>query len=314
MQAVRHQAGLYDASDSAVLKVQGLDAPKFLQSLTTNDVVSLPTGQLQYAALLDRKGKVLALFSIIRADETAFLILVQSDLNEFLAEHLNKMRFIQEVTISDESDKWAWLWVAGPEALQIVGDAFGIHGDMLVMENRILIPSDRSAWHVWRNDRWSVPAVFLLLPRAQVGEAIDCLGAAGATKVNKLAIDRVRLEAGIPECGPEINAEHILMEADLTDSFARNKGCYPGQEVIERISAYGAGKTPYKFMTSIVSSDLTLEAGMAVESADGEAVSRVVRSIFDPAAKNYLIAYYLPRSHVAETNTLNVVDGHIRLS
>ena len=67
-------------------------------------------------------------------------------------------------------------------------------------------------------------------------------------------------------------------------------------------------------MTSIVTSDVSLEDGMAVELADGEAVCRVVRSIFDPEAKNYLIAYYLPRSHVAETNTLTVVDGRLCLA
>lgn len=282
VKALREGAGLYDASDHAFLSVSGPDATKFLQNMTANDVKNLPIGQLQYSALLNRKGMVESLFSVLRMDENSFLILLQNELKEKTLESLQKMRFIQELEMEDVTDKWGWIWVVGPRALEEVGDILGVHGDMLIRENAVLIPPDYSAWNLWQDRRWGVTRVCLLLPRNEVGKACDLLSHGDIVPVHKEALDLIRLEKGVPTYGDEIDETHIILEAALHDSYSRKKGCYPGQEVVERIWSYGDGKTPYKFNTYYVDGTVAVEEGM-------------VKAIYDPSTDRTLIAAYVKR-------------------
>jgi len=310
--AVKQQAGLFDASDYGVLSVQGPDAVVFLQNLTTNDVKALPVGRLQWSALLDRKGRVQSLFSILRAAEDRFLLLVQADLKDATAEHLNKMRFIQRVTIGDDSERWAYLWVVGPEAIDRVGEAVGVHGDMLAASQKILIPPDRASWHLWRHERWSVPCVALLLPLNERAEALSLLAASEVPGVAKSAVDLVRLEAGVPEFGLEIDATRILLEGGLADTFSRAKGCYPGQEVIERICAYGEGKTPYKLKIIKVKGKVVLDDKIPVIS-QGEAVGEVVRGLYNPTSDESLLAAYVATKIAEVPATAVIQEGSLQL-
>lgn len=313
IQAVREGAGLFDASYYEVLKVAGKDATDFLHSLTTNDVVNLPIGHLQHSSLLDRKGKVQALFSIIHSHEEAYLLLIQPDLMAAVQALLAKMVFIREVEITDESDTWGLIWVVGPQAEHMTGEALGVHGDMLALQNKIVIPPDMSAWHLWRSDRWAVPHMELLLPRGQVGQAFDLIAEAGATIVGKSAIDLVRVEKGVPEFGLEIDATRILLEAHLDDCFARNMGCYPGQEVVERISAYGEGKTPNKLAILTINGNHTLEESFPVLSPDGSAAGTVVRSLYDPSRDVTLLIAYIARPFLEQLEQATLISGGVQL-
>lgn len=312
MKAVRESAGLYTADDQGVLSVRGPDAVTFLQNLTTNDVKQLPIGQLQYSALLDRKGRVQSLFSLLRAGNDRFLILIQSNLKARTADQLNQMRFIQEVEISDQSERWGLLYIAGPEALERVGEALGIHGDMLAAENKILIPPDRTAWHLWRHERWSVPVLCLLLPRNELTEACDLIQANDIAQVSKAALDIVRLENGVPECGLEIDSERILLEGGLSDSFSRNKGCYPGQEVIERICAYGEGKTPVILAIYNIKGKQVLDTNAPV-FLETEDAGSVVRTLYDPLQDQTLVAAYVASKYLDQRGAVEVREGKLYL-
>ncbi len=281
VEAVRTGAGFYDASGYAVIRVAGADAAIFLHGLTTNDAKGLPIGKLQYSSLLDRKGHVESLFSLLRVAEDSFLILVQPDLKEKTTALLKKMVFIQEITITDESEKWGLIWIVGPQALDKVGEAFGLHGDMLAAENKVIIPPDKTAWNFWQSQRWGTFQVSLLLPRGEGAETVQLLTAVGLQPITKEVIDLVRLEQGVPEYGLEIDNSHLLLEANLNDSFVRNKGCYPGQEVVERICAYGSGKTPYKL-------------GISYSKGRQELQDKsVVRTLYDPLEDRTLVAAYV---------------------
>lgn len=312
IQAVRETAGLFDASYHAILRIEGPDATKFLHNLTTNDVNALPVGQVQFSGLLDRKGMVQSLFMLLRAADDAFLLLVQPDLKTKTIESLTKMKFIQQVEISDVSDKWGLLWIVGAEALERVGEAVGVHGDMLAMQNKILIPSDRSAWHLWRSERWGVPCLSLFLPRTEVVEAFELIRANEVAVVGKNALDIVRLEQEVPEYGLEIDDTHIILEANLHDSYSRTKGCYPGQEVVERISAYGEGKTPYKLKAFYIKNKLELEANAPVLSADKK-VGTVVRTLYDPSADRTLLAAYVESKFVDQLGSAELREGKVYL-
>ncbi len=235
------------------------------------------------------------------------MILLPPELKDTTAEHLAKMRFIQKVDITDESEKWGLLWVIGPEALARSGDALGVHGDMLAAVNKILIPPDRASWHLWRHERWSVPAITLLLPQTEVAEALDLMQASGAVAVAKAAADIVRLEREIPECGLEIDSNRILLEANLTDTFSRSKGCYPGQEVVERISAYGEGKTPFKLKILWLKGKRDLEIGAELVHGDDKA-GTVVRSLYDPLKDATLVAAYVATKYLDQLGAVTVKE------
>lgn len=301
IQAVRTSVALYDASAFATLRVQGADAAEFLHGLTTNDVKKLPVGQIQAQALLDRKGKVQSFFDLLRISSEAFLILVQEDLKEKTTGLLKKMIFIQELVVTDESSKWAQLWIVGPEAMTVLGEALGLHEDMLPAENKLIIPPDKASWHVWRNLSWAVPRLCLLLPATERPEALELFQALEVLTVAKEALDLVRLELRIPEYGVEIGPDHLLLEANGEGRFVRNKGCYPGQEVIEKICAYGEGKTPYKLVSFYIKGKKQLEDNSIVKNQDGAKVGQIVRTIYDPEQDKTLVAAYVESKYSSES-------------
>ncbi len=312
LQSLREAAGLYQAKQHGILKVSGQDAEKLLQSLTTNDIKALSIGHLQQSALLDRKGKVQALFMVLRQSEQAFLLLTDPACHEWVQQHLTMMRFIQQVEISDESALWTWLWIIGPEALSLCGDAVGVHGDMLIHENQILIPPDRFTWHMWQDQRWGVQRVHFLLPTAEVAELQAQLNAVEIPEVAEAAVNLMRLAGGVPEFGVEIDQERILLESGLSDTYSRNKGCYPGQEVVERICAYGDGKTPYKLNIYSIKSDVKIEPQAKIYFK-GDAVGTVAHSLYNPTEEQTLVAAYIATKILDQDLKLAHSDGELSL-
>ncbi len=237
--AVRRRCGMLDARFRGLLRVQGADRTSFLQGMLTNDVVRLQAGQGTYAALLTIQGKVVSDLRVYVLDDEIWLD-VPSERAAAVREMLDRYIIADDVAFAEEPGTWEPLIaVEGPHAARVVLAVVGEAVDDLapfahrpgVFDGapvRIVVAS-----HMGERG-------YLLCGPATVAPALwaHCQSA-GAEPVGMEALDLLRLEAGIAWYGRDVDDAILIVEAGLESAISFEKGCYLGQEVVERVAARG---------------------------------------------------------------------------
>jgi folate-binding protein YgfZ len=191
--------------------VHGPDAEPYLQSQVSQDLTGLEPGASRWAFLLAPDGKVDLLVRVLRTDEDAFMLDVDAGCADALAARLR--RFLIRTKAEVSATPWTCLAVRGPDAAAAEAGAGS-----------------------WKLVSWWGNA-----------DAVDLLGAelappSGARDVGAAELEAARVAAGWPAMGREIRpGETIPAETGLVDvAVSLTKGCYPGQELVERMHARGA--------------------------------------------------------------------------
>ncbi len=225
--AIRSRAGVARRTDVRTLRLSGPDRVRFLNGMVTNDVASLSNGEGLLAVKTNNRGRVEGQLRV-RATDDAFLI----DLREFSADRVLKVLdmfiIMDDCAVEDVSREV--VTVLGPEAAAVVATAgyaepaaaHGfVDGDVTVIADRTL---GVSGFELHCTDAEAV---------------LDALATAGAHRCDEAALDVVRIEAGVPIDGPDVDDDTIPMEARLEHAISTEKGCYVGQEVIARAMIQG---------------------------------------------------------------------------
>jgi len=261
LKAARESAGFFDASSNGQFLVAGPDAPGFLHRMLSNEVQKMAVGEGRYQALLDRKAMTLSLFYLKRLGPQEFLGITPPQLREKTIAALQKMKFIEKVTITDVNAERGLLFLIGPQAKAIkpTSDAFT----------------------TWSEETFGYPWITVSGPQADI-EKLKLALASKATPLGSEAIRILRMAANFPEYGVDLDESHILLETPVPVAHQRNKGCYPGQEVVERISTYGKGRAPRRLCLLRLPGERQLERGMLVVNTAGEKTGYVTSALFDP--------------------------------
>ena len=227
------------------LVVDGPDALSFLQGQLSQDV-DIDNGHSTWALLLQPQGKLVAFVRVLRQSADRFVVETDAGFGPVVVERLNrfKLRVKADVTPLD----WRCLAVRGPRAHEAVTSG-GAAGTVVVAD--------------WPG-----------LPGADlVGDAPEPPDAVPLCELD--AYEAVRIEAGIPVMGSEMDESTIPAEAGVVDqTVSFTKGCYTGQELVARIDSRG-GNVPRKLRGVIVSGDDAPPAGAAVRSGEGKDVGRL---------------------------------------
>jgi folate-binding protein YgfZ len=231
--ALREEAGFL-ARERAMLLVGGPDAADYLQGQLTNDVEGLEPDQGCYAALLDRKGHLVADMRVLRLSHThADNLWLDTEASAFepLRKHLETYKIGREVEIADASADWTITSVIGPASVEMAG-----------------VPpvSPEHAQSYSELDGIEILAVATdqgvdLITRPQAADAVaERLVAAGAVPVSKGATEIVRVESGRPRFGLDMGPEFMPAEAGIVERAVDfEKGCYIGQEPVARLHYRG---------------------------------------------------------------------------
>jgi aminomethyltransferase len=233
--ALLEDCGLYDMSWQAKLVLTGEDRVRWLNGMVTNNVRDLAVGHGVYSLLLTAQGRIVAdLVSYNRGD----YLLVTSDRSQVQAitEMFERYIIMDDVEVADISDKLSALGLAGPKAAEALHKA-GIEvsqlsqGELvdLVWQN-IGITVARGTHPNWESyEIWFAP---------EHSSALwDALRNAGATPVGSEALDWYRIARGIPRYGIDLTQRDLPQETEQKHALNFAKGCYIGQEIVERIRA-----------------------------------------------------------------------------
>jgi aminomethyltransferase len=242
--AVRQAVGLSDLSHRGKIRVTGDDRVKWLQGLISNDILPLQPGQGRYSSFLTHKGKMLGYFRVYALSDSLWVEDV-GEVGEATFQALRKfLLYGVKAKMENCAESWGLLLVAGPRACATVNAAFGVVMSDLEPVSTISAKIGGHTSFVLRTEESGEIDLEVLLPADALNTAWERLMEAGATygikAVGSHAREALRIEAGLPKAGADLNEEIVPPEANLEGkAFSLNKGCYPGQEVVARMDTYG---------------------------------------------------------------------------
>jgi folate-binding protein YgfZ len=242
--ALHQSAGVIDLSFRSRICLTGADRVRFLHGQVTNDVKKLRIGEGCYAAVTTAKGKMesdLNIFAL--ADE--LLLDFEPGLTEKISARLEKFIVADDVQIVDAAPHYGLLSVQGPKAAEVVR-ALNIFPEIPTQQLGSIKISDSTLGEIYlaNNPRLGTSGFDLFVPNNSIGAVADKLIAAakqiGGRACGWQAFETARIEAGIPRFGADMDETNIPLECGIESrAIVYNKGCYIGQEVINRIHSVG---------------------------------------------------------------------------
>ncbi len=240
-QAVREHAALSDLSYQGKFIISGPDAQTFLQGLISNDLLSATNEKGIYATLLTAKGKTVSDFYLFPLPE-GYLMEVERGNAEKTKDHLMRFRLRSKVEISVPS--WGKLLIAGPSSASLIEKTLGLPLPDMSEQSFFEKEVDGERFICIKRTVTGETDFHLYYPTEKMGHLWQQFFSEGkALHLHPLgydALEILRIEAGKPRYGMELNEEVIPVEAGIQDEvISYSKGCFPGQEVVARIKTYG---------------------------------------------------------------------------
>ena len=259
--AVRQQAGLIEGPLWGAVEVRGADRAGFLHNLLTQDVTSLAPGAAAEAALVTPTAKLLANL-VVLADAEAHWLIAPLERVDTVLKTLDHYLITEDARLADRRGSHVVLALQGPRTPEIL--------------KARLSRGVRQAAYSCTGE----PGVLLIVPVEQVSALrTHCCGH-GAVPVGWEALNVLRIEAGIPWFGVDMDESNLLSETGLEPrAVSDTKGCYVGQEVIARLNTYGS--TSRKLMGLVCEGRDVPGANDPIEK-NGEAVGTITSACWSP--------------------------------
>lgn len=230
--ALHQGAAWLDLTGRVHLRVGGQDRVRWLHAMCSNHIQQLRPGEGCYAFFLNAQGRILADANVLCLQE-CFLLDLEPETRGRMLDHLERHIIADDVTLEDRTEVTAVLGVEGPQAEAIMA-ALGapIPG----------APGSHLAWRECRVARLTATGAAgfrIFAPRESHRELLQALEQAGAVSATADEVRIVRLEQGRPRYGEDVTDKHLPQETQLLHAIHFQKGCYLGQEIVERIRSQG---------------------------------------------------------------------------
>lgn len=293
-------AGWIGRHDRGRLRFDGRDAAAFLHGLLTNDVQALGAGQGVYAAYLTPQGRMIADLGVHHCGGY-LLAEVPAAAAASLAERFDRLVFTEDVRVANVSESLAQISVFGEGAAGLLADALSSRGLDSGPLARLppLAHVAASDLLISRSDELNVPAFELFVEAGARDALLNHLQDAGAAAVSEELWTALRIEAGRPAFGVDMNDETIPLEAGLLQrGISTTKGCYVGQEVIIRVLHRGGGRVAKRLVRLRFDAEVVSPppAGAPLER-DAQAVGRVTSAAVSATTGQVIGLGYVHRDH-----------------
>ena len=277
---LRSGCGVYDLGFRAKISLTGEDRVRWLNGMVTNNIRDLAPGRGAYAFLLNPQGHILGdLYAYNRGDS----ITVDTDRNqtEKILATFDHYIIMDDVEVKNLSEELTALGIGGPRGRDVLRAAGFEIADMEPLQilsgtwrgnDYSLVCGEHGNYEIW------------IAPR-EVRALWGALLAAGATAVGSEALELERIELGIPAFSVDIRERDLPQETEQARALNFNKGCYVGQEIVERIRSRGA--VHRKFTGFML--DGTVNPGSKV-SANGKDVGEITSVAASPGTDGKIIA------------------------
>jgi glycine cleavage system T protein len=280
--AVRNSVGVIDVSYRATFRLTGPERADFLHRILSNDIKSLWPGSGRHAALLTAQGKLIGVMKVLATDDT-ILLETEPAARPALFDKLEMYKLAQKVHLEDVTDSVAKLLVQGPKATAllraIINQELALDEELQHREYQIGAVPIR----LIRTDETGEVGYELMAPAAQASPVWTNLFHAGAafdlTPVGLRAFNLLRVEAGVPWYGVDMDDTNFPQEAGVDYVLDWNKGCYVGQEPVARIKF--RGHVNKRLVSLRFAGEHPPQSGDKIVK-DGREIGRITSAIYSP--------------------------------
>ena len=239
----RKSVALVDKNYRAYFSFTGPDRVRYLNAILTNNIKDLSPGQGNASLMLNPQGHILAEIETYALVESLFCV-SYAMIRERLVEAIEKYIIMDDVTLTDESQRYGTLAIEGPKAASVAQEIAGVDlSTFAELERREIAVASIPCWVTKRSPGGVVGCEFLAEREslANLWQIIlESVKKHGGGPMGYAALSAQRLAQGVPWFGYDFGEKQIPHEAGLQDShISYTKGCYTGQEIVERVRSRG---------------------------------------------------------------------------
>uniref|UniRef100_A0A7V4XQZ8 Aminomethyl transferase family protein n=1 Tax=Acidobacterium capsulatum TaxID=33075 RepID=A0A7V4XQZ8_9BACT len=232
LHALLSTAAVFDLAHRSLLSIRGGDQQRWLNGMITNTIKDLPVGHSNYSYVLNAQGRILGDLTACRFPDHILLVTDETQVAG-LAEHFDHFIIMDDVELEKVQGRAA-IGLAGPEAALLLERA-GLplpEGPLTFMD-----APDLGSQPVLILQEYGpvVPRFTLWMAEADAPAFWDRLAVAGMMPAGAEALEMLRLLEGVPHYGVDFSEKYLPQEVDGSRPLHFNKGCYLGQEIVERI-------------------------------------------------------------------------------
>jgi folate-binding protein YgfZ len=314
-QAVRGGgAGIIDLSSRGRISVGGSEAVMFLNGLITNDMKTLEPQRWMPAVFPNVQGRMIAAVRVIRLQDeentSRFLLDTEAATYAAVLKTIERFRMAGDFRVVDITGDTLCFSVQGKQALSQVRSVFlkdepPHNGVAQTSWNAVSVT-------VIRASHTAEDGVDVFVDRADGFELVESFANAGVVRVDPETLETLRIEAGVPRFGIDMDETNVVSETNLDDAVSFTKGCYIGQEIIARIK--------YRGHVAKKLTGLTLEAknvpaaGAAIRSNEGKDIGRVTSATLSPKLDSAIALGYVRYEYLAAGTQVVVGEEALRAS
>jgi aminomethyltransferase len=301
---------LIDKNYRCHLSFTGPDRVRYLNAILTNNIKDLQPSQGNVSLLLNPQGRILAEIETYALPDSLFCV-SYAMIREQLIETLDKYIIMDDVTLADDTQRFGTLALEGPEAARIATQLTGVDLNSLAELTRQNARVGTIPCTIVRRSPGKFVGGEFLVERAHL-EALwhtlqEKTEAAGGGPIGYSALSALRLEQGIPWFSYDFGEKQIPHEAALENShISYTKGCYTGQEIVERVRS--RGQVNRRRVGLRFTGDAVPSPGDSLTS-DGKEAGYVTRAAFSPAFSSPIGMGYVRKENNSPGNTLEWRGG-----
>lgn len=293
-QALTSDYGVY-RTDHALVSLTGRDRVRWLNGMVSNNVRDLATDQGVYAFVLNPQGHILADLYVFNRGESLVVDIDRAQV-ETVLQIFRKYIIMDKVEIEDLSGRIAGIGIAGPKSLAALATV-GLAGECLTPLQIMQTNWNGIEVTVVRGDNPCVPSVELWISQESSELLWKALLQADAVEVHGDTLESFRIACGIPKFCQDIRERILPQETGQERALNFTKGCYIGQEIVERIRSRGA---LHRGLTGFEVQGPTPATGTKIRS-DGKDVGEITSVTTLPTSDGDRVVAlgYVRREHLA---------------
>jgi folate-binding protein YgfZ len=252
LNALLEGAGFRTITDGAFLRITGSDATRWLNGMVSNSIQALEPGEGNYNFLLNAQGRIqgdATVYRVTTAEPAEFLLATSAAQLETIQKHLDHFIIMDDVELTPV-EGLSGVLVAGPEAPSIVGAIGTANHRAAPCSPGAQVPPRQSIklkQTIYAGAPvWLIQALSPLVPRFEIwsdpstiASILAELSGSHARPASGAALEYLRLLEARPKYGVDIRDRDLPQETAQAHALHFAKGCYLGQEIVERIRSRG---------------------------------------------------------------------------
>jgi folate-binding protein YgfZ len=310
-------AGVIDLSQRGRFQLTGSEVVQFLNGLITNDMKTLAENQWMPAVFPNVQGRLLAYVRVVRIRD-GFLIDTEATTHDTVLKTIERFTLAGDFHVADITKQTAMLSVQGKQAADIVGTVLGKTLSELSGNGVVEIEWQQQTLTVLRASHTAEDGFDIIAGADQATVLWEALTNAGARPIGYEALERLRIEAGVPRYGVDMDETNVVTETGLDEAVSYTKGCYIGQEIIARIKYRGHVAKKLVGLAFDRALKVEMENEPRIKSADDKEIGRLTSVTLSPHLGFTIGLGYVKYDYLAAGTEVRVTsssgDVHARVA